>query len=128
MSSELFKGFGVNISKSLDDGFKPGMPTITLVSRVLQAEDPTDLSGRPSYTETNNSCRGFIDTYNAARFGGDTTISEGTRIILIFANSLPSGVIPKSEDRVIAEGSTHHITGPIVRDPASATYVCALRA
>ena len=127
MGTELFKGFGVDIAAEVLSALGPGVPAVTLVSRSLGAEDPLDLSAGQPIVETLHVCKGFIDTYDSRRMGGNTVISEGTRVIVILGDSLPSGVIPQDEDRVIAEGTTFHITGPIVRDPAGATYVAEAR-
>ena len=127
MGTELFKGFGVDIAAEILSGLGPGIPAVTLIKRTLGAEDPTDLTAGRPITDTPHVAKGFIDTYDSKRFGG-TEIAQGTRVIVFLGDSLPSGIIPETEDRVTAEGSTFHLTGPIVRDPAAATYVCEIRA
>lgn len=126
MGTELFKGFGVDIAAELLSALGPGTPEVTLLSRSLGAEDPLDLTAGRPIVETPHVCKGFIDTYDSRRMG-ESVIQQGTRVILIIGDSLPSGVIPQDEDRVIAEGTTFHLTGPIVRDPAGATYIVEVR-
>lgn len=127
MGTELFKGFGVDIAAQINSSLGPGIPSATLVSRVAGALDTDDLSAGVTYTETSNACKAFLDTFDNRRYQSDA-IESGTRVIVIIGDSLPSGVIPKTEDRIIAEGQTFHLTGPVVRDPAAATYVCEVRA
>ena len=127
MGTELFKGFGVDIAAELLAGLGPGTPEVTLLSRSVGDSDPTDLTAGKSIVETPYTCKGFIDIYDSRRMG-ESVIQQGTRVILILGDSLPSGVIPQDEDRIIAEGITHHITGPIIRDPAGATYIAEIRA
>lgn len=126
MGTELFKGFGVDIAAEVLSALGPGVPEVTLLSRSLGPEDPTDLTAGRPVVETPHTCKGFIDTYDSRRMG-ESLIQQGTRVIVFIGDSLPSGVIPQDEDRVIAEGTTYHITGPIVRDPAAATYVAEAR-
>lgn len=124
--TELFKGFGVDIAKEVNDALGPGIPEITLIVRVVGTVDSTDLADGAPITETPHTCKGFFDSYDSRRFGS-TAIQQGTRVIVILGDSLPTGVVPKTEDRVTAEGSTYHLTGPVVRDPAGATYVIEAR-
>lgn len=126
MGTDLFKGFGVDIAAEVLAGLGPGTPEVTLLSRSLGAVDPTDLTAGRPIVETPHTCKGFLDTYDTRRYG-DEVIQQGTRVVVILGDSLPSGVIPATEDRVIAEGQTFHLTGPIVRDPAAATYVAEVR-
>lgn len=126
MGTELFKGFGVDIAVEILSGLGPGIPQVTLLSRSLGVEDPLDLSAGRPIIETPHVCKGFIDVYNNRRMG-ESAIQQGTRVIVFLGDSLPVNVIPEDEDRVIAEGQTFHITGPIVRDPAAATYVAEVR-
>ncbi len=126
MGTELFRKFGVSISKEILDALGPGIPKATLLSRSLGAEDPTDLTAGRPIVETPHDCLAFIDTYDSRRMG-ESVIKQGTRVILIIGDSLPTGVIPENEDRIIAEGSTFHLTGPTVRDPAAATYIVEVR-
>ncbi len=126
MGTELFKGFGVDIAAEILAGLGPGTPEVTLISRATGVADPLDLTAGKPIVETSHTCKGFIDTYDDKRMGR-STIQQGSRVIVILGDSLPAGVIPKDEDRIIAEGQTFHLTGPIVRDPAAATYVVEVR-
>src|SRR5262245_28395419 len=127
MGTELFRGFGVSISQEVLKALGPGVPAITLIARRPGTPDPDDLSAGAPIVEQQHRCKGFLDTYDQRRFGG-TEIAQGTRVIVILGDSLPSNVVPASEDRIVAEGSTFVLTGPVVRDPAGATYACAVRA
>ncbi len=126
MGTELFKGFGVDIAAELLSALGPGTPEVTLLSRSVGAEDPTDLTAGRPIVETPHVCKGFVDTYDSRRMG-ESVIKQGTRVILIIGDSLPTGVIPENEDRIIAEGSTFHLTGPTLRYPAGATYIVEVR-
>ena len=124
--TDLFKGFGVDIAAEILSGLGPGVPAMTLFSRSIGAVDPTNLSAGAPIVETSHTCKGFIDTYDSKRFGA-TVIQQGTRVVVILGDSLPSSVIPETEDRVSVESQTFHLTGPVVRDPAGATYTCEIR-
>ena len=126
MGNDLFKGFGVDIAAEIKSALDPGIPSITLVSRTVGTPSATDLTAGATITETSYTCQGFLDFFDAKRFGG-TTIEQGSRVVVIIGDTLPSGVLPKPEDRIIAEGDTLHVVGPIVRDPAAATYTCEVR-
>lgn len=126
MGTELFKEFGIDIAAEILSALGPGIPEVTLLSRSVGAEDPTDLTAGRPIVETPHICKGFIDTYDSRRMG-ESVIQQGTRVIVILGDSLPAGVIPEGEDRIIAEGSTFHIPGPILRDPAGATYIAEVR-
>lgn len=127
MGTELFKGFGVSISQEVLQALGPGIPPVTLIVRRPGTPDPDDLSAGAPIVEQSHRCKGFLDTYDQRRFGG-TEIAQGTRVIVILGDSLPANVVPASEDRIVAEGSTFVLTGPVVRDPAGATYACGVRA
>ena len=126
MGTELFKGFGVDIAKEVHDALGPGIPAATLLSRTVGVVDPTDMTAGAPITETSNACKAFLDTYDQKRFGG-SEIAQGTRVVVILGDSLPTGIVPKTEDRIIAEGDTFVLAGTVVRDPAAATYVCEVR-
>jgi hypothetical protein len=127
MGTELFKGFGVSVSAEVLKGLGPGIPQVTLKTRRAGTPDPDDLSAGAPITEQQYRCKGFLDTYDQRRFGS-SEIAQGTRVIVILGDSLPASVVPVTEDRIVAEGSTFVLTGPVVRDPAGATYTCGVRA
>lgn len=127
MGTELFKGFGVSISAEVLKALGPGVPSVTLIARRTGTPDPDDLGAGAPITEQQYRCKGFLDTFDQRRFQS-SEIGQGTRVVVILGDSLPSGVVPASEDRVVAEGSTFVLTGPVVRDPAGATYACGVRA
>lgn len=127
MSQDLFKNLGVNIAKEVQAALGASLLPATLISRTVAEPSATNLTGAPQVSESSNSCRAFLDTYDSRRFG-ETTIAQGTRVVVILGASLPTGVVPKPEDRVTIEGDTFVLTGPVVRDPASATYTCEIRA
>lgn len=126
MGTELFKGFGVDIAAEVKSALGPGVPEVTLISRIAGTLDSTDLTSGAPITETSYTCKGFIDNYDSSRYG-NSTITQGTRVIVILGDTLPSGVVPKPEDRLVAESQTFHLVGPVIRDPAGATYVCEAR-
>lgn len=126
MSQDLFKALGVNVAKEVLSALGPSLLPTILRSRTVGTPDPGDLTAGATISEKSHNCRGFLDTYDSRRFG-ETTIAQGTRVVVILGASLPTGVVPKPEDRVTIEGSTYVLTGPVVRDPASATYTCEIR-
>ena len=127
MSQDLFKNLGVNIARILNENLGPSVLPATLLVRTVGTPSATQLTGRPTTSEQSVPCRGFLDSFDSERFGS-TEISQGSRVAALLGDSLPSSVVPKNEDRVIIEGETLVLTGKIVRDPASALYVCEVRA
>lgn len=123
MGTELFKGFGVDIAAEIAANLGPGIPQATLLSRTVGTAVSTDLNAGASITESKHTCKAFLDNYDSRRYK-NTQIAQGTRVIVILGDTLPKGVVPKTEDRIIAEGTTFVLAGSIVRDPAGATYVC----
>jgi hypothetical protein len=119
--------FGARIAERVAKALGSRLLPVRLNKIRVGAIDPSDLTGaRPETTRT-YTCRGILDTYDASRTPG-TAIKQGSRVVLILAGTLPNGIVPEPDDRVVIEGQTFEIVGPVERDPDAATYIAAVRA
>lgn len=119
------KLFGVNISGIIKQSMAAGLLPLTLIKQIAGARG-ADLTDGQAISQKKYPCRGFIDEYKLNQIDG-TTVQRGDKKILIIGDTLPAGIIPEANDRIIAEGITHVIPGVPERDPAAATYICQAR-
>lgn len=118
--------FGARIAEKIAKALGPRLLPVRLLKVVPGTIDTSNLSGAQPETTRTFTCRGFFDTFNARRMGG-TAIQEGVRVVLILGDTLPSGIVPEPDDRVILEGETVEIVGPVIRDPDAASYIAEVR-
>lgn len=119
--------FGARIAEKIAKALGSRLLPVRLIKVVPGAINAANLSGAQPETNRTFTCRGFFDTYNSQRMGG-TAIKEGTRVVLILAGTLPAGIEPVPDDRVVLEGETVEIVGPVLRDPDAATYIAEVKA
>ena len=119
--------FGARIAEKIAAALGSRLLPVRLLKVVPGAIDTSNLSGAQPETTRTFTCRGFFDTYNARRMGG-TAIQEGARVVLILAETLPAGIKPEPDDRVVLEGETVEVVGPVLRDPDAATYIAEVKA
>jgi len=126
MSGDLFKSFGVNLPKLIDDNLGKALLPATLTKVVVGTR--TDITGGTKPTEVPYTTRGFIDFQNQ-EFQNPTLAINGRKVVVLLGNPLPSGIFPEPGDRITIEGVEYHIPndGEVDRDPASATYTCTVR-
>lgn len=116
--------FGVNISGIIKDVVGPGVLPATLIKFTPGTRTAGQLSGGTNPTSVSLPCRGFIDK-QANRDRAGTLIADGTVKIVLIGDTINGGApasAPETNDRVVLEGVTYVIRGPIDRDPAAATY------
>lgn len=121
----MVKLFGVDIAKIANKALGPGLLPIKLVKLTQGPRDPAALTEGPALSRKVYSGRGVVLDYKLSQFDG-TIIQKGDRRVLILGASLPSGIIPESNDLVQAEGKESPIV-TVGRDPASASYDCQIR-
>lgn len=118
--------FGAKIAEKIAKALGPRLLPVRLIKIVPGAVDPQNLSGPQSENIRNFNCRGFFDTFSAQRMRS-TAIQEGSRVVLILAGTLPSNIEPELNDRIVIEGETVEVVGPVVRDPDIATYIAEVK-
>jgi|GEM_PF-6904440 hypothetical protein len=119
--------FGARIAEKVGKALGPSLLPVLLKKTTVRPVDPSNLTGpQPSSTRT-YTCRGILDTYDTSRTPG-TAIQQGSRVVLILGSTLPNNIVPEPDDRVVIEGQTFEIVGPVERDPDAATYTAAVRA
>lgn len=118
--------FGARIAEKIAKALGGRLLPVRLIKVVPGAIDEDNLTAEQAETEKTFSCRGFFDTYNSRRMGG-TAIKEGVRVVLILGDTLPKGIKPEPDDRVVLEGETVEIVGPVLRDPDAASYIAEVR-
>ena len=126
MSKDLFKSFGVNLPKLINDNLGKALLPATLIKVVPGTR--TTLTGGTHPTEVPYTTRGFIDFANN-EFQNPTAVVNGRKVVVLLGKPLPDGIFPEPGDRITIEGTEYHIAndGEVDRDPASATYICEVR-
>jgi len=122
--------FGINISKLIKDNIGPGLPDVTLTVVTAGTRTSGNLTGGTQPTETDYTCKGFMDQ-TKDRFMGGTLVRAGSRIVVLVGDTIANGTVaPTPGDRITVEGTVWQIPedGVIMRDPAAATYECEVRA
>lgn len=119
--------FGARIAEKIAAALGSRLLPVRLIKVVPGTVDTSNLSGAQPETNRTFTCRGFFDSYNSRRMGG-TAIKDGARVVLILADTLPSGIKPEPDDRIILEGETVEVVGPVLRDPDAATYIAEVKA
>lgn len=119
--------FGAHIAEKIAKAMGSKLLPVRLLKKTPGTIDTSKLTAAQPESIRAFSCRGFFDYFDSHRMGG-TAIKQGTRVVLILGGTLPVGVVPEPDDRVVCEGETVEIVGPVVRDPDAATYVAEVRA
>ncbi len=114
--------FNADIAGKIGQAMGPLLFPLTLIKRTSSTR--SDLTGGVNTREESYNGRGFIDDYRDSRIDGDI-IKIGDRLVTIMGASIT--VVPEPDDKVIIEGVTWTIVGPVRRDPAGATYECQVR-
>ena len=109
------------IAKIVAGATKTVTYAISLIRPSSPAGDNAWDTGTP--VDTTYPCKGNVADYNEYQINGKN-IQVGARKILIIANTL--SVVPLPDDRITAQGETYQII-QVVRDPATATYLCQVR-
>lgn len=112
--------FGINIKGIVGKALSQRVFDFTFIKVVSGTRTTGALTGGTNPTTTNYTVKGFVDTSRKKLMNG-TRIQEGDIIVVLIGDSLTSGIVPETDDKVIAEGSTLVIVDS-VRDPAGATY------
>lgn len=115
--------FGVDIAGIIDKAMSQGLLPATLTKVTLGARTDGSLTSGKAKTETNYTCRGFIDEYTDKQMDG-TIIKSGDRKIVLIGDSIQGGAVPDVDDFITIEGRRFQIVGPVKRDPAKAAYEC----
>jgi hypothetical protein len=126
MGNKLFGAdIAGEINKALGNlqGFS-GSVVLTKVSVGTRTSGDPGAGTNP--TETTYTVNGFVDSYQDQRTF-ETLVQSGDRVVSIFGDSLPSGIVPSSDDKVTTEGQTYTIVA-VSRDPDRALYECLSRA
>lgn len=135
----MTKIFGLNVAKILRNGIKAagGFPvtttagapaTASLVKVVPGTRNPLDLGAGTNPTTVNHPCEAMVDDAELLSQGQTEqgTLRTSRRTVTILGDSLPLGVIPADNDRVVVRGVTYRIVAVKV-DPADAAYECTVR-
>lgn len=85
-----------------------------------------NLTGGTNPTDTDHTCKGFIDSQERKSFKG-TLVTDGDVFIELIGDSINPAVVPVIKDKITIEGATYRIK-KLGRDPAAATYTCMCKA
>lgn len=122
MGNELF---GVDIAGLIHQHISPGVNRVVL--RQFTNQKRAGILEPPIPRPSDNECRGFIEHFADDKIDNQNILRDD-RIVTIIGDSLPDGVIPKTDDRVtvyedgVAEPPVYRVLDLIDRDPAAATY------
>ena len=117
--------FGANISGIINSVIGPSVLPATLIKITPSSRNPSDPTAGVQPTETQHSCRGFIDDYADSVYRL-SIIEQGDRKITLIGDSIAGDAIPKANDKIIIEGGTY-LVKRVNRDPDAATYECQSR-
>jgi len=117
--------FGAGIAAALASELGPLLPKYKLQKRSVASRVSGSLTSGKKVSFRSFTCRGMLDSYDESRID-ETNIKTGDRRVLILGDSLPKGVAPQPDDRILAEGATFTIIN-VMRDPDAATYTCQVR-
>lgn len=125
--TKIFNNRGIDIQTIIADNLGPDLLPTQLIKRTPGERTSTALASGTNPQESTFSCRGFIEEYKNSQIDG-TQVRKGDRKVLILGGTLPTGIVPESNDRIVIEGETLVIVRDgVTRDPAEATYVCQSR-
>jgi hypothetical protein len=117
------KLFGIDIAREVYDGIRSAGNVVAMsLVRVTPGTRTTGaLTAGTNPSSTTYSCRGF-KTSRRRKDPGSTT-SDLVSVVAILGASLPSGVEPRPNDKVVFEGATY-IVNRVRTDPADALWEC----
>lgn len=115
------KLFGIDIAATVARAMGGGLLPVTLTKVSPGSRTSGQLAAGTNPTEAQHSCRGMKDTLRSIR--ADSIVEDATAVVLILGGTLPAGVVPTVNDKVLVEGNIHTIL-KVDRDPAAATYTC----
>jgi hypothetical protein len=119
--------FGVDISGIIRDAIGPGVLDATL-TRVTPGTRTAALTAGTQPTTVAYACKGFVDSQKV-RFVNGTLVKAGQKVVVLIGDTIAGGTVaPQPGDRISIEGASYVIPegGTIDRDPAGATYTCAV--
>jgi len=79
-----------------------------------------NLTGGTNPSETDKTCKGFIDSKDHERIGG-TLVEDGDVVVVLIGDSIQDAAVPEVKDKVTIEGDKYNVKA-LDRDPAAATY------
>lgn len=118
--------FGIDLAGEINNQLGSLLLPVTLTKVAAGSRTSSSLTGGVNPISTAYSCRGFIEDYSEYS-QANGLVQVGERKVTILGGSLSAGIIPEPNDRVTIEGVEYYITGPIIRDPAGATYTCKVK-
>lgn len=115
--------FGQNLAETIFQAAREAQAgfDLTLTKVNEGAINPANLTAGKAKTEEAHSGYGII-SIGTRRRGGTVVAIDGA-MIAIYAASLPAGVVPEINDRVLIKGRSYCISRVDV-DPADAMYQC----
>lgn len=119
------KLFGKDIAKLVAQKMGSGLLPATLISRAPGSRTSGSLTSGTNPDEATASARGIIDDYAAGLVDG-SLIQKDDRRVLLLAETISGGAIPKPNDSVTIEDVTYRVIR-VQRDPAAATYTLQVR-
>lgn len=119
------KFLGVDVAKILGQAFGSKVSSVTLVKVTAWDRQAGQLTSGVNPTTQEYSARGFVEDYKDFFIDG-AIIQRGDRKITLLADTVASGAVPETGDKLVIEGTTQIIVN-VARDPAGATYTCQAR-
>lgn len=114
------KLFGVDLAEEIGKAFNGQLTPAVLTVVTLTTRTPGSLTAGVNTTTEDHNCDAIMEVEKARRT--DQTAAETRSTVLIIANTLPAGVIPKVNDQITMESVTVVLTELLERDPAAAAY------
>lgn len=117
--------FNANIAGAINSALGPLVLSATLTRHTHGTRNPASVTAGLTVgaTTTAYPCKGFIDEWSKAN-EPKTLVEENDRKIVLLGGSLPDAIDPQTGDTITIEGRDYIVTGPVMRDPAGATFTC----
>lgn len=106
------------IAQNMGRGLRPGV----LTSFTPGTRTTGSLGGGNNPTSTTHTFRGFKDTTSVLRPG--TLVENASAVITILGGTISPAVKPDEGDTIVLDDESFVIVGPVVADPAEATFIC----
>lgn len=115
--------FGLDIAGLINDSIQAAgeLRPLTLIKVEPGTRDPARPTAGTNPTTATHGGSGFEEDLQSRR--PESVLPDTSTILNILGASLPSGVVPQTNDRVEIDGATYTLLA-VESDPARALYTC----
>lgn len=118
--------FGIDVAAILADAMGDGLPDAVLIKKTPGAVNLSNITGGSSPSPAPYPCKGLLSAVTQGVFDASLVRTKDLQVTIL-GGTLPSGIVPASNDRLTIEGKTYDVVTLGARDPAAATYTLLVR-